>query len=362
MLNYPKVAIIYLSYHCEPFLERAIEAFKKLNYPRDRWSIIVVDNLHPNYGSSASFIKNNLLVLSENLLPKIIFLSQEKNTGFAEGHNIGTRWALENNFDYVFFHNQDGYMAPNALSELVGVMEDDKQIGVAQSLILLYPEINLINTSGNKLHYLGFGYCGDYRKKVSDYNLKNKEISYASGAAMMLRADLLKQYGLLDEDFFSYHEDLEYSLRLRMLNYKIVLAPVSIFYHEYEFNRNSTKFYYAERNRFGLWFMYFKWPTLLLLLPIELVVEFGLLLFALKNGWIKQWAKVYWYWLQPSNWKFWWKKRIKIQTMRLLKKDKDILQFAEGKIEFEAIDGLLLKVGNLFLNLYWQIIKRLIFW
>ena len=55
-----------------------------------------------------------------------------------------------------------------------------------------------------------------------------KEIAYASGAAILMRADLLKANGLWDNDFFLYHEDLEYSFRLRAVGYKIVLARDSV--------------------------------------------------------------------------------------------------------------------------------------
>jgi len=383
--NDKRVAIIYLSYHCELYLERAMEAWKKINYPREQWAIVVVDNPHPNYGNSRNFIQS--VIQNNTDLPRIIFLPQEKNLGFTGGNNVGIKWALDNGFDYVFLHNQDGFMAPDCLAKAAETMETDKNIGAAQSLIMMYPETDLINTSGNKFHYLGFGFCGDYRRRpchceprrgeaiplhqeiASSADIHwlprndNKEIGYASGAAMMLRADLLKQFGGLDEDYFAYHEDLEYSLRLRSVGYKIALAPAAVFYHEHEYSRNPEKYYFMERNRCGLMFTYFKWPTLAIFTLAQAGVYLAELVSALRNGWIKSWFKVLGYWVRPKHWRIWLTKRARIQKMRKVT-DRELLRLAVGKIEFDGPDtsGLLTRIGNFFINGYWRLIRRLIMW
>ena len=48
----PKIAIIYLSFHCEPYIDDVMSALKKLTYPKDKLAFVVVDNPHPEYGSS----------------------------------------------------------------------------------------------------------------------------------------------------------------------------------------------------------------------------------------------------------------------------------------------------------------------
>jgi len=363
MPNYPKVAIIYLSYHCEPFLERALLAWKKLDYPKEQLAIVVIDNSHPNYGSSMDFINKILSVEVKNDLPQIVFFPQESNLGFSGGHNVGIQWAIDNNFDYVYFHNLDGFLAPDAITKMVEVMEVDKNIGAAQSLIRLYPQQNLINTSGNKFHYLGFGYCGDYRKKVDEVSLVPAEIGYASGAAMMARVELFRQVGFLDTDFFAYHEDLEFSLRFKALGYKIILAPQSVFYHEYEFGRNANKFYLMERNRLGLMLMYFQWRTLLLFLPVELGVSLVMFFVSIKDGWIKSWIRSRVYWLNLVHWKNWLAKRAYIQKIKKVT-DRELVSAAVGTIEFDGagMDGKLIKWGNRVVNGYWQIVKKVIVW
>ncbi len=391
MDHLPKIAIIYLSFHSEPFIERAMDAISKLNYPRDRLGLFIVDNPHPEAGPAQQHIEKMVLPRSEKDLPLLHLFPQTMNKGFAGGNNVGIRAALAAGFEYVYLHNQDGFMAPDCLAPLVGVLERDQRVGVLQSLILLYPETKRINSAGNCWHYLGFGYCGEFRKKVSDHSLTTSSerrgetdalvvsvdlpllteegtkgwfhpIGYASGAGLMLRASLLTEHGLLDEDLFAYHEDLEYSLRLQSRGFQIALCPESVFYHEYSFGRNSRKFYLMERNRFAVILMYYRWRTILLLLPMAIVLEVGMLWFALSSGWLKQKLWVYWYWLWPGHWSLWLRKRRDIQARRTVS-DADLFGSAVATIEFDdqLTQGWALKrVGNPMLAAYWKIVRRLL--
>lgn len=364
MSQHPKVVISYLSYHSEPYFERALEAISKLTYPKDKLALLVVDNPHVEYGNSTEFIENTVNKFSKDSLPEVVkILPQEKNLGFSGGHNVAMRWAIENDYDYVYLNNSDGYLDAGAIEPLVNSLEADRNIGAMQSLVLLHPEENIINTAGNIFHYLGLSYSGHYREDINKVEFKPvEEVNSLSGAAVMLRVDLLREYGLWDEDFFLYHEDFEYSLRLKMLGYKLALASRSKFYHQYEFERSIKKFYWMERNRYGVLLMFYKLPTIILLLPMFLVLEFGLLFFSLFNGWFGERLKVYGYWLRGSSWKLWLGKRKHIQEIRKID-DKDFLNSSSATIEFVDIDSLLLrKFANPMMSLYYSFIIRFINW
>ena len=179
-----------------------------------------------------------------------------------------------------------------------------------------------------------------------------------------MRADLLRQYGLWDHDFFLYHEDIEYCFRLKIAGYKIMVARDSVFYHKYAFSRNQEKFYYIERNRLGVMLMFFHWATLILLSPMGIILEFGLLLFALKQGWIKEKLKSYVYWLKPSSWGLWLKKRAYVQSIRKVK-DQEMMKTFVGAVIFneQSIKNPILDyVANPLMSLYWRIVKKIILW
>lgn len=361
----PKVAIVYLSYHPEPYIEKVTAALEKMTYPKDRVELVVIDNPHPEFGSAKEFLAEKITPLSGNYLPHVTLIANEKNLGFAGGNNVGIRWAIENSFDYIFLLNNDAYPAPGFLEPLVEAMETDKKIGTAQSLLMLDSNPTLINSAGNVMHYLGFGYCWGYKKTPAELNLPLvKEIGYASGACLMLRADLLRQYGGLDEDFFLYHEDLEYSYRLKSLGYKIVLARDSVVYHQYEFSRSVSKYFWMERNRYAVILMFYKWQTLFLLWPTKLIIEIGLILTSIKGGWFAERLAVYRYWANPASWSLWLKKRRIIQSRRTVS-DEVLLKDVVGEILFQddsVRSPLLVYIGNPLMKLYWIIVKNLISW
>lgn len=346
-------------------MDDVVSALEKLTYPKDRVEFVIVDNPHPQHGPSVRYIEENIMPKSGVTLPKVTLIANNENLGFAGGNNVGIKYALENDFDYVFLHNNDAFVSANFLEPLVEVMEKDKNIGAAQSLLLLHPETELINSAGNAAHYLGFGFCWGYRQKLNEANLPPvKEIAYASGAGILMRADLLKKYGLLDEDFFLYHEDFEYCYRLKAVGYKIVLVRDSRVFHKYQFSRSITKYFWMERNRYGILLEFFKWPTLFLIAPMLILLEVSLMLFALKGGWFGERLKVYKYWFDSENWRVWLRKRKKIQSIRKIS-DRELLKEAVSKVLFqekEMENPLLLYVGNPVMAVYWWVVRKVMWW
>lgn len=365
MQSYPKVAIIYLSFHCDAYVDDVVSALRRMTFPKDRVEFVVVDNPHPEFGPSVKFLEERLHPISGIEIPHVTILPQKENVGFTGGNNAGIEWAKANGFDYVFLHNDDGFLVADALEKLVEAVEGDKTVGAAQAMVLMYPDTELINTSGNSFQYLGFGFCGNFRKKFIRENFEKVfENTYASGAALLMRVDLINQFGPLDQDYFLYHEDIEYSFRLKTLGFKTATVRDAIFYHKYNFSRSKTKFYYIERNRLGLLHSFLKWPTLLLFLPIAIVLEGGMLIFAVKSGWLEEKIRAWKYWFKKENRKIWKEKRRLIQSGRKIS-DRELIKSFVGSISYEDRDfqsGLLKYFGNPLMAAYWWVIRNIILW
>lgn len=363
-----KIAVVYLLWSSEPekYLSRAIEGMKKQTYPKDKIEFLIVYNSHkPDESSQCPYIRTEI-EKNQSELPHTTIIEQEKNLGFSGGNNFGMHWAIDHGFDYVFLHNGDGFLGDECLEKLIEAMDSDARIGAAQALVLLYPEKELINTIGNCAHYLGLGYCDAYRSPINSIKLsKIKNIGYASGAAIIMRTDLLKQYGLWDQDFFMYHEDYDYSFRLKSLGYKVVATSEAVFYHQYTFvSRSVAKYFWMERNRFAFLLLYYKWPTLILILPMLLTLEIGMFLFSVVGGWWREKIKVYTYWLKKESWNLWLKKRRQIMTDRKVG-DRELLQTMVASINFneKSIANPILKyVGNPLMWIYFQVLKLIIWW
>jgi GT2 family glycosyltransferase len=361
----PKVAIVYLAYyHDLSFLTAAADSIAALHYPKELLEFIVVVNPHATQGSYAPTIREHLLPQSGLTLPQVTILEQAENLGFARGNQAGLDDAIERNCTYALLLNNDASLHPQSITRLVEALETDPSIGVAQPLIVLDPERTKINSAGNAVHFLGFGYCNYYLSPVTQAPSTITDIGFASGAAVLMRLELVKKYGGLEHAFFMYHEDLEYSVRLRMLGYRSVLVPSAVAYHHYEFSRSMNKYYFMERNRFAFLLITYKLPTLLLLAPLLLCTELALFVFAWRGGWLPERLKAYRYWFTAEAWQTWLPKRRSLQELRRVS-DRELLSHTTGSILFQetqTTSPIVTHFANPILSLALRFLQTVIVW
>lgn len=350
MINYKDYA--------SKFLEASTLSLKNQTYP---FKLFIVDNSSTK--DSRKYI--------ERVAPEaeIIINKGEKinkgNNGYAIGTNQGIRAAILQGFEYVAVSNMDTVFDENWLKNLVETAEKNKKAGAIQAKIMMYGnkngDKNRINSTGNRIHFLGFGYCENYG--VEDFEIKeDKKINYASGCSVLYKIDILNEIGIYDEEFFMYHEDSDLSWRIWQAGYEVILAQRAVVYHKYEFNRSMRQFYFMERNRCLTILTNYKLGTLFLILPAFLIMELGLFTFSIKNKMWKTKLLVYWYFLNPLNWIKLYKNRIVKQSHRKMPDKKVVKQFS-GKLEFQEVENSILKyIANPFFNLYWTVVKQFIWW
>ena len=346
----PKVAIVYLSYNGKQYLDEVLSALHALDYPKDRLEIIFVDN--NSHDGSQDYLRE---------VEGITFFPQGENTGFAKGNNIGINHAILHGADYVFLHNNDLKLHPQAIREAVALAERDATIGSVQSKMMLWKKPSIINSTGGMVHFLGFGFVRD--NGDPDYEREDgQEIAYASGAAVMYRSAVLQNVGLLDPFLFLYHEDLELGWRIRLAGYKNVLSTKSLAYHDYEFKKSVKKFFWMERNRWLVHFSHLKWQTLVLIAPLMVLLEFPLVAFAVKGGWIKEKLLVYRSLLSPKSWLYVMRKRRESRAIRKVS-DEKIVQLFTARIDHQETSNLVVdKIGNPILVIIWDVLKIFIVW
>ncbi|MDD3284508.1 MAG: glycosyltransferase family 2 protein [Patescibacteria group bacterium] len=347
-----KVAVIVVNYNGKKFLDDLFESLKITKYPADKWKLVFVDN------NSA----DDSLEYAKEKYPFAHFIENKENLGFTGGNNCGSDWAIENNYDYIFLLNQDTIVTSDWLNILVETMENDLTIACLQPKILLHPEVEKINTAGNKINFLGFGYSTLNGIKDEGQIKYLSDINYCSGAGVLIRVDFIKKVGLFDDEMFFDLEDLDLGWKAQMLGYRNVINPRAIMYHKYKFGGAGKRMYFTERNRFIVFYKNYKTATRILLLPMSIVMEFGILLFALKNKWLKYKIQSYFYFLNPKNWKYLRRAKKKIQSLRTVK-DVDIMKKFTPVINFQEIDNPLLKyVGNPIMKLYYWLMILIIKW
>lgn len=355
----PLVAIVYLSYNATPYLQEVFASLESLRYPKDRLRLIVVDNASSD--GSAECIRKEYLPKSQGTLPQMILLPQEKNTGFARGNNIGIERALLDGCDYVYLLNNDAKFHPEAIDCAVALAQSDPTIGSVQSLLLLWQQPNVVNSSGGMQHFLGLGYARHNGVPQDQVSLSDgEEIAYASGAGVLLRARALQTVGLLDSFLFLYHEDLELGWRMRLAGYRQVLCTSSIAYHHYEFQRSIKKYFWMERNRGLVLCSHCRFSTLILLSPWLLGLEVALFILAIKGGWIKEKLLAWCTWFSPKTWKYLKKKRRDSALLRTVS-DQEMVRLWTGEIAYQELPlSRWTKMGNKALSFLWTFLKPLI--
>ncbi len=350
------VAVVLLTYNGKQYLPELFESLAKTQYTKP-WELIVVDNASTD--GTADFVGKFEIRNS-----KFEIIRNAENLGFAEGNNVGIRKALADGAEYIILLNQDTVVTPDWLSELVRVAESDETIGAVQARLMLADKKDVVNSLGNETHFLGFGYAGGYsgtyHLKPITYNLR--EITYASGAAVLYRAKALLTVGLFDESLWMYHDDLDLGWRLWRAGWKNVLAPESVVYHKYEFSRSIKKYYYMERNRFLVLFENYSWRTLALIFPAFIVMELGLFLKAIVSEWGQEKLRAYAYFFRPSTWRLITQKRKEKQKF-FRRPEQELLSHFTGVIAFQDIQSPVLQyLVNPLLSIYWRMIRSVIWW
>jgi GT2 family glycosyltransferase len=153
-----------------------------------------------------------------------------------------------------------------------------------------------VNSSGNLLHVSGLAGPGGYGDPVSAQTV-GRDIAYASGAAFAIRAELFRALGGFTERYFLYQEDLELSWRVWMRGLRVVFEPSADVLHDYVLERpGRRKEYYLERNRLVFVLTTYSRRLLVLLAPILAIVELGVVMLALRDGWAREKAQG-WAWI-----------------------------------------------------------------
>ncbi len=222
MMN-PKVAIVILNWNGRFYLESFLPSVYNSSYPN--LEFIVGDNASSD--DSVQFIRENY--------PLIKVIENDRNYGFAEGYN---RILAQVEADYFILLNSDVEVKTDWIEPVISAMENDAAIAVAQPKILSWTNRNSFEhagAAGGFIDQYGYPFC---RGRLFDtvetdqgqYN-DSCEIFWASGAAFFIRANLWRESGGFDGDFFAHMEEIDLCWRLKRMGYKIWYCAGSEVYH-----------------------------------------------------------------------------------------------------------------------------------
>ena len=334
------VTAVMLAYGAEPWLERAVGAV--LASCGVNIDVVVVDN-----GCTSGAIDR------VKGLTGVRVITPEANTGYSGGC---VRGSAEATGDFLAFVNSDAIVAPDALALLTDVAREPG-VGFAMGSIRLADSPELINTSGNPLHFVGLSWAGGMGEPASRH-AQRRTVMIGSGCCFALRRSLWEDLGGFAEEYFAYVEDTELSLRIWQRGLTVEYVPDAVVLHHYAFSRNENKFYLLERNRAILLLTTYERRSLLLLAPMLVLTEILMLGAAVAGGWGR--AKL-------RGWQWHWRHRSWIRSRRALIQGEravpDAVIFLRMTARFDpayisAPPGA--GIFNAVMGAYWRLVRRLI--
>lgn len=241
----PIVCIIILNWNNYHDTVSCIQSLRRMSYTNYR--VVVVDN-----GSSNESVK----VLES--IDDSYLIKNEKNLGFAGGNNVAMKYAVEQNFDYVWLLNSDATVEPDCLEKMVLAVQNDSKAGLASPVIYHQDRPDEIQHCGTRLNSTSDGVdeAADIRtaEKWQDADSGNVILW---GTALLISTRLIRQIGYLDEKLFAYSEDTDYSLRSSMAGFKnITVFDASIWHQSTTGLRKAHFYYYTARNVGLMWRKY----------------------------------------------------------------------------------------------------------
>ena len=233
--NTPQIEVVTLSYNSNRFIDEYFQAFTKIDYPKEKISLNVIDNNSAD--NSYQLIKEHFAENPSYPL-KVKLYRSRKNLGFSGGNNFILKKLLrESKANYFFLLNIDTKIDPSCFARLVETMRSDPFTGMVEAV-------------------------QRPREHPKWYDPTTGETGWCSGGGVLISRKALEEVGLFDDRFFLYCEDVDLSWRMWLHGWKCKINPTATYSHfteglDKERDRSVQRFY-SVRNSF---FMHYKYDT-----------------------------------------------------------------------------------------------------
>lgn len=215
-----RVAIILINWNGYTLSQACLVSLRKVVDP-DFVTVLVDNNSEDGSGQK----------LKEEF-PEIELIQSQSNLGFTGGNNLGIQWAMGHSFEYVLLLNNDTVVEADFLQPLVSFLDQNPDYGAVQPKIMLERERNKIwNAGGGYFKCLGMSWSVGIGQEDQGQFDQEKDTPWITGCAMLIRSAVINEAGMLDDRFFAYYEDVEWSFRIRKSGFRLRYLPQSKIYH-----------------------------------------------------------------------------------------------------------------------------------
>lgn len=270
----PAISVIIANWNGARVLPRCLAALSAQTFTN--YEIILVDNAsddHSADGLEARYAKLQVIRLAQNL-------------GFAAANNIGARAARG---EWLALLNNDAFPHPDWLVQLVTVAHDYPERAFFASRLVRADDHARLDGEGDVYHVSGLAWRRNHNRNIAEASDEIQEVFSACAAAALYPRQAFLQVGGFDEDFFSYHEDIDLAFRLRLQGYRCLCVPCAVVEHIGSASygeRSDFAVYYGHRNLVWTFFKNMPTPLLWRYLPWHITANlFFLLYYSLRGQW-----------------------------------------------------------------------------
>ncbi|MBP8250736.1 MAG: glycosyltransferase [Herpetosiphon sp.] len=231
-MNQPLVSIIVVNFNGKHHLEACLKSLLHQTYPTEKLEILLIDN--NSHDGSREFITQ--------YFPSVRLIHNQTNRGFASAVNQGAKLA---NGQYIALINNDAYADPQWIATLVSTMQTHREQNVvcvgAKMLDWYGKKIDFIEGG---INFYGHGVQIFAHVPVESLDIKQHEILFACGGAMLIDRKVFLDVGGFDDDYFAYFEDVDLGWRLWVFGYRVLFEPQAIIYHRH--HGTANRMYYHQ--------------------------------------------------------------------------------------------------------------------
>lgn len=216
----PDISIIIVTYNTRDLTLKCLESVFKETSGME-FEVFLVDN-NSNDKTSESVRKN---------FPSVKIIENKENLGFARANNQALKIAAGR---YVLLLNSDTVVLNSAFKQMIEYMDNHSEAG-AIGPALLDKNLCLQKSWAKRMTLLSIFLVSWLARATVNYEISRmKGIEYVDvlfGACFMVKREIIDKVGLLDERYFMYSEDLDWSYRIARAGYKLVYYPTAKVIH-----------------------------------------------------------------------------------------------------------------------------------
>jgi hypothetical protein len=164
--------------------------------------------------------------------PAATLVRSAENRGYAGGANLGMRAALEAGADVVLLLNDDARVRAGACAAAAAALAADPRVAVVGPKVLAREDPTRLWLAWGRVTFGPslVALCGADAPDGPAWGVA-RDVDWVAGCAMWFRAAALARLGFLDEDFFAYHEEVEWCARARRAGLRVVYCPEAVVTH-----------------------------------------------------------------------------------------------------------------------------------